>query len=253
MNVYSIHAIYRFEMARAARTLMQSLAAPVLATALYFVVFGSAIGSRMSEIGSVPYGSFIVPGLTLLAVLTQSVSNAAFGIYMPRYSGAIYEILSAPLSPTEIVIGYVGAAATKSLVLAAVILLTARVFVPYEIVHPFWALIILVLCAVSFSLLGFIVGLCVDGWDKLDVVPSLIITPLAFLGGSFYSLNMLSPTWQTVSHFNPMVYLVDAFRWAFFDITEFNPMLDVAFLLGFLLVCVVIIGQIFRTGYRLQH
>lgn len=253
MNVYSIYAIYRFEMARAARTLMQSLAAPVLATALYFVVFGSAIGSRMSEIGSVPYGSFIVPGLTLLAVLTQSVSNAAFGIYMPRYSGAIYEILSAPLSPTEIVIGYVGAAATKSLVLAAVILLTARIFVPYEIVHPFWALGILVLCAVSFSLLGFIVGLCVDGWDKLDVVPSLIITPLAFLGGSFYSLNMLSPTWQTVSHFNPMVYLVDAFRWAFFDITEFNPMLDVAFLLGFLLVCMVIIGQIFRTGYRLQH
>ncbi len=253
MNFYSIHAIFRFEMARSIRTLMQSLAAPVLATALYFVVFGSAIGSRMAEIGSIPYASFIVPGLTLLAVLTQSVSNAAFGIYMPRYSGAIYEILSAPLSPTEIVFGYVGAAVVKSMVLAAAILITARVFVPYEIAHPFWAFFILLLCAVSFSMLGFIVGLCVDGWDKLEVVPSLVITPLTFLGGSFYSLNMLPPTWQTISLFNPVVYLVDAFRWAFFDVTEFNPMVDIAFLLGFLLVCIVIVGQIFRTGYRLQH
>lgn len=253
MNFYSIYAIFRFEMARSARTLMQSLAAPVLATALYFVVFGSAIGSRMEEIGSIPYGSFIVPGLTLLAVLTQSVSNAAFGIYMPRYSGAIYEILSAPLSPTEIVFGYVGAAVCKSMVLAGAILITARVFVPYEVAHPFWAFGILLLCAVSFSMLGFIVGLCVDGWDKLEVVPSLVITPLTFLGGSFYSLNMLPPAWQTISLFNPVVYLVDAFRWAFFDVTEFNPMVDIAFLLAFLLVCTVIVGQIFRTGYRLQH
>lgn len=252
MNVYSVAAILHFEISRARRTWLQSIAAPVIATALYFVVFGAAMGGPVTTISGIPYAAYIVPGVTLLTVLTQSVSNAAFGIYMPRYSGSIYEVLSAPVTPVEIITGYVGAATIKALVLGLMILLTARLFVPYEIANPGYALATLVLSALAFSLLGFITGLCVDGWDRLQVVPSLIITPLTFLGGSFYSLDALPPGWRTLSLFNPLAYLIDLFRWSFFSVSHFNPMLDLSLLVGFLVCCLLSAGLIFRTGYRLQ-
>src|SRR5690349_16215722 len=220
MNIYAIKAIYGFEMKRFCRTFFQSLATPVISTSLYFIVFGSAIGSRMDSIEGVSYGAFIVPGLIMLSILTESLSNASFGIYMPRFTGTIYEVLSAPISYVEILAGYVGAAATKSIMLGAIILLTARVFVSYRIAHPFWMLLFLVLTAVTFSLLGFIIGLWADGFEKLQLVPSLIVTPLTFLGGSFYSIKMLPPVWQKVTLFNPVVYLVSGFRWSFYDLSD---------------------------------
>ena len=252
MNVHAIRAIYLFELARAWRTLMQSLAAPVISTSLYFVVFGSAIGSRMTRVDGVSYAAFIIPGLTMLSLLNESISNASFGIYMPRFSGTIYEVLSAPISYVEIVLGYVGAAATKSIVLGAVILITARVFVPYEIAHPFWMVAFLLLTAVTFSLFGFIIGLWADGFQKLQLVPMLIVTPLTFLGGSFYSIGMLPPFWQKVTLFNPVVYLVSAFRWSFYDASDVNVYVSVGMTLLFLFVCLGIVRWLLQTGYRLK-
>ena len=252
MNGYAIRAIYLFEMHRAWRTLMQTLATPVISTSLYFVVFGSAIGSRMAEVSGVSYGAFIVPGLVMLALLSESVSNASFGIYMPRYNGTIYEVLSAPISFVEILIGYVGAAASKSIVLGCVILLTARVFVDYHIDHPVWMLGYLVLTAVTFCLFGFVIGIWADNWEKLQVVPILIVTPLAFLGGSFYSINILPPLWQKITLFNPVVYLISGFRWSFYGVSDVSPALSLGMTLLFMLLCVVAIGWIFRTGYRLK-
>ncbi|MFT5781617.1 MAG: ABC-2 type transport system permease protein [Pseudomonas sp.] len=253
MNFYAIRAIYLFELARTWRTLLQSIATPVISTSLYFVVFGSAIGSSMTEVQGISYGAFIVPGLIMLAMLTESISNAAFGIYMPRYSGTIYEVLSAPISPLEIVVGYVGAAATKSIILGLVILLTARLFVSFEVSHPLWMLLIMALTAVTFSLFGFIVGIWADGWEKLQVVPALIVTPLAFLGGSFYSISMLPPLWQTITLFNPVVYLINAFRWSFYGIADVHVGLSLGMIAGFLLVCLIIVSWMFRTGYRLKN
>ena len=253
MNLYAIRAIYLFELARTWRTLLQSIATPVISTSLYFVVFGSAIGSSMTEVQGISYGAFIVPGLIMLAMLTESISNAAFGIYMPRYSGTIYEVLSAPISPLEIVVGYVGAAATKSVILGLVILLTARLFVSFEIAHPLWMLLIMLLTAVTFSLFGFIVGIWADGWEKLQVVPALIVTPLAFLGGSFYSISMLPPLWQTITLFNPVVYLINAFRWSFYGIADVHVGISLAMIGGFLLLCLIIVTWMFRTGYRLKN
>ena len=253
MNLYAIRAIYLFELARTWRTLLQSIATPVISTSLYFVVFGSAIGSSMTEVQGISYGAFIVPGLIMLAMLTESISNAAFGIYMPRYSGTIYEVLSAPISPLEIVIGYVGAAATKSVILGLVILLTARLFVSFEIIHPLWMLALMVLTAVTFSLFGFIVGIWADGWEKLQIVPALIITPLAFLGGSFYSISMLPPLWQSITLFNPVVYLINAFRWSFYGIADVHVGISLAMIAGFLLFCLMIVTWMFRTGYRLKN
>lgn len=252
MNLHAVRAIYRFEMARTGRTLMQSVLSPVLSTSLYFVVFGAAIGTRITEIDGVSYGAFIVPGLIMLSLLTQSIANASFGIYFPRFVGTIYEILSAPVSPFEIVLGYVGAAATKSLILGAIILATAGLFVPLRIAHPFWMLTFLVLTAVSFSLFGFIIGVWADNFEKLQVIPLLIITPLTFLGGSFYSVNMLPPFWQTVSMFNPVVYLISGFRWSFYEIADFSVGISLAMTLGFLGLCLIAVWQIFRTGYRLK-
>jgi ABC-2 type transport system permease protein len=252
MNLYAVRAIYRFEMARTRRTWMQSIVSPVLSTSLYFVVFGAAIGSRMTTIDGVAYGAFIVPGLMMLMLLTQSVSNAAIGIYFPRFSGTIYEILSAPASAFEIVLGYVGAAATKSIVLGLIILGTSALFVPLHIAHPFWMLAFLVLTAVSFSLLGFIIGIWADGIDKLQVVPLLIITPLTFLGGTFYSTNLLPPFWRTVTLFNPLVYLISGFRWSFFGLADVNIDISVAVILLFLAICMALAWWIFRTGYRLK-
>ena len=252
MNLYAIRAIYLFEMARAWRTLAQSLAAPVISTSLYFVVFGSAIGSRMADVNGVPYAAFIIPGLTMLALLTESISNASFGIYMPRFSGTIYEALSAPISFVEIVLGYVGAAATKSVVLGTVILLTARAFVPYHIAHPLWMVAFLVLTAVTFSLFGFIIGLWADGFQKLQLVPMLIVTPLTFLGGSFYSVSMLPPFWQKVTLFNPVVYLVSAFRWSFFGTSDVNVLASVGMTATFMLVCLAVVRWLLNTGYRLK-
>lgn len=252
MNWYSIYAILHFEMSRAQRTWLQSIAGPVIATTLYFVVFGADAGAPLKEVDGIAYASFIVPGLTLLTVLTQSVSNAAFGIYMPRYSGAIYEVLSAPLSPAEIVLGYVGAATLKASSLGLLILITARFFVPYGITSPLSALAILLLCALTFSLLGFITGMCTDGWDRLQLVPSLVITPLVFLGGCFNSLTYLSPMWRTLSVLNPLGYVVDLFRWSFFGISVYPPILDLCLLLGLFFSCASIVGLILRTGYRLQ-
>ncbi|WP_420382840.1 ABC transporter permease [Novosphingobium sp.] len=252
MNIYAIRAIYLFELGRSLRTLFQSLASPVISTSLYFVVFGSAIGSRMHAIDGVSYGAFIVPGLIMLAVLTESTANASFGIYMPRFTGTVYELLSAPVSAIEAVIGYVGAAATKSVVLGLVIALTARLFVPYGIIHPFWALAFLVLTSVSFSLFGFILGLWADGFEKLQVVPMMIITPLTFLGGTFYSITMLPKAWQTVSLFNPIVYLVNGFRWAFYDQADVSLVFSVGMIVGFMAVCLGIIAWIFKTGWRLR-
>ena len=252
MNIHGIKAIYRFEMARIFRTLTQSLASPVLSTSLYFVVFGAAIGSRMGDVDGVSYGAFIIPGLLMLSLLNESISNASFGIYMPKWSGTIYELLSAPVSPLEIVIGYVGAAATKSIMLGLLILVTARIFVPYEIAHPFWMLCFLLLTAVSFSLFGFIIGLWADDFQKLQVVPLMIVTPLTFLGGAFYSISMLPPVWQKITLFNPVVYLISGFRWSFYGISDVNVVVSVAATVGFLLLCLGAVWWIFRTGYKLK-
>lgn len=253
MNLYAIRSIYLFELARTWRTLLQSIATPVISTSLYFVVFGSAIGSSMTQVQGVSYGAFIVPGLIMLALLTESVSNAAFGIYMPKYSGTIYELLSAPISFFEIVIGYVGAAATKSIILGLVILITARLFVDFEIAHPFVMVLFLVLTAVTFSLFGFIIGIWADGWEKLQIVPALIVTPLTFLGGSFYSISMLPPVWQTITLFNPVVYLISGFRWAFYGVSDVNVAVSFGMTIGFLLLCIAIVWWIFKTGYRLRQ
>ncbi|HWM48194.1 MAG TPA: ABC transporter permease [Xanthobacteraceae bacterium] len=253
MNWHAVRAIYVFEMARTGRTLMQSIASPVISTSLYFVVFGAAIGSRISEIDGINYGSFIVPGLIMLTLLTQSVMNASFGIYFPRFVGTIYEILSAPVSYIEIVMGYVGAAATKSILLGLLILATSALFVPLQIAHPVLMLVFLVLTAVSFSLFGFILGIWADGFEKLQIVPLLVITPLTFLGGTFYSTSVLPPLWQTISLFNPIVYLVSGFRWSFFEISDVHIGISLAVTLGFLGLCLVIVWWIFKTGYRLKN
>ena len=252
MNVHAVRAIYGFEMARTRRTLLQSIVAPVISTSLYFVVFGAAIGSRISNIEGVPYGAFIVPGLVMLSLLTQSIANASFGIYFPRFSGTIYEILSAPVSPFEIVLGYVGAAATKSIVLGAIILLTASLFVPLRIAHPGWMTLFLVLTAATFSLFGFIIGLWADGFEKLQLVPLLVVTPLTFLGGSFYSVDMLPPAWRTVTLFNPVLYLVSGFRWSFFGQADVSVGASLAMTFAFLVGCLALITWMFKTGYRLK-
>jgi len=253
MNVHAIRAIYRFEMARTFRTITQSIASPVLSTSLYFVVFGSAIGSRMGEVGGVSYGAFIIPGLIMLALLNESISNASFGIYLPKWSGTIYELLSAPVSPLEVVIGYVGAAATKSVMLGVLILATARVFVPYEIAHPLWMAVFLLLTSVTFSLFGFVIGLWADDFQKLQVIPLMIVTPLTFLGGAFYSINMLPPVWQTITLFNPVVYLISGFRWSFYGVGDVGIVWSLAAIIGFLALCLGIVAWIFRTGYRLKN
>lgn len=252
MNFRGIIAIYVFEMTRTMRTLVQSIASPVISTVLYFVVFGSAIGSHIPAIGNVSYGSFIVPGLIMLTVLGQSVSNASFGIYFPRFTGTIYEILSAPLSFIEIVIGYVGAAATKSIIIGIIVLITAMFFVPLQILHPIWMLFFLVMTSITFSLLGFIIGILADGFEKLQIIPLLVITPLTFLGGSFYSINMLPPFWYKVSLLNPVVYLVSGFRWSFYDQGDVSLSTSVIMIMVFTLVCLTIISWIFKTGYRLR-
>lgn len=252
MNIHAIRAIYYFEMARTGRTLLQSVVAPVISTVLYFVVFGSAIGSRITEIDGVSYGAFIVPGLIMLSLLMQSVTNAAFGIYFPKFVGTIYELLSAPVSFLEIVIGYVGAAATKSIVLGLIILATAHLFVPLQIAHPVWMLLFLVLTAITFSLLGFIIGIWAGNFEQLQIVPLLIITPLVFLGGSFYSVNMLPPFWQTVTLFNPVVYLVSGFRWSFFEIADVGVGISLGMIGLFLLICLATVWWIFRTGYQIK-
>jgi ABC-2 type transport system permease protein len=252
MNLYAVGSIYRFELARWFRTLVQSLLSPVISTSLYFVVFGAAIGARMAQIDGVSYGAFIVPGLIMLSILTESVANASFGIYMPRYSGTIYEILSAPISYFEIVIGYVGAAATKSVLLGLIILGTARLFVSFEILHPFWMLGFLLLTAVSFSLFGFIIGLWANGWEKLQIIPIMIITPLTFLGGSFYSISMLPDLWQKLTLFNPVVYLINGFRWSFYGVSDVRVGVSLLMTLAFMALCLAIISWIFKTGYRLK-
>ena len=252
MNVHAIRAIYRFELARTWRTLVQSIVSPVVSTSLYFVVFGSAIGSRMTEIEGVSYGAFIVPGLIMLSLLTESISNASFGIYMPKFTGTIYELLSAPVSYLEVVTGYVGAAATKSIILGLIILATARLFVPFGIAHPLWMVGFLVLTSVTFSLFGFIIGIWANGFEKLQIIPSMIITPLTFLGGSFYSIQMLPPVWQKVTLFNPVVYLINGFRWSFYGISDVSVTVSLAMTLVFLSVCIGIVCWIFKTGYRLK-
>ena len=252
MNLPAIVAIYKFEMARWGRTFLQSIVSPVIATSLYFVVFGAAIGSRITEIEGVEYGVFIVPGLVMLTLLTQSVANASFGIYFPRFTGTIYELLSAPISAFEIVLGYVGAAATKSILLGLVILATAWMFVPLKIAHPAWMIAFLVLTAVTFSLLGFVIGLWADGFEKLQLVPLLIITPLTFLGGTFYSISVLPPFWQTVTLFNPVVYLVSGFRWSFYEIADVSPAISLVMVGVFLAICLGAVWWIFKTGYRLK-
>lgn len=251
-NLRGIWAIYHFEMARAFRTIGQSIASPVISTSLYFVVFGSAIGSRMSDIDGLSYGAYIVPGLIMLSVLTQSVSNASFGIYFPKFTGTIYEILSAPISYLEVVIGYVGAAATKALIIGLIILITSAWFVPLEIMHPFWMMFFLLSTCITFSLLGFILGIWADGFEKLQIVPLLIITPLTFLGGSFYSIDMLPPIWQKISLFNPVVYLISGFRWSFYEKSDFGVEISVTMILFFLMICLSTIYWIFKTGYRLK-
>ena len=252
MNMPAIRAIYKFEMARWGRTFLQSIVSPVIATSLYFVVFGAAIGSRITEIDGVSYGAFIVPGLIMLTLLTQSVANASFGIYFPRFTGTIYELLSAPISPFEIVLGYVGAAATKSIILGLIILATAAFFVPLEIAHPLWMIGFLMLTSVTFSLLGFIIGLWADGFEQLQLVPLLIITPLTFLGGTFYSLSVLPPFWQTVTLFNPVIYLVSGFRWSFFEIADVSPGISLGMIVLFLAICLFVVWWISKTGYRLK-
>jgi ABC-2 type transport system permease protein len=253
MNFQAVKAIYMFEMARTGRTLFQSVVAPVISTALYFVVFGAAIGSRITDVDGVSYGAFIVPGLLMLSLLTQSISNASFGIYMPRFVGTIYELLSAPISFLEIVLGYVGAAATKSVIIGLIILATAGFFVPLQVAHPLWMLFFLLLTAVTFSLFGFIIGVWADSFEKLQIIPLLVITPLVFLGGSFYSLSMLPPAWQTVTLFNPVVYLISGFRWSFYGIADVNIVWSLVMIMVFLTACLTIIWWIFRTGYRIKN
>jgi ABC-2 type transport system permease protein len=252
MNLPAIRAIYTFEMARTWRTVMQSIISPVISTSLYFVVFGAAIGSRIAEVEGISYGAFIVPGLVMLSLLTQSISNASFAIYFPKFTGTIYELLSAPISYAEIVFSYVGAAATKSIVLGLIILATARLFVPYHIEHPFWMLLFLVLTAVTFSLIGFIIGIWADGFEKLQVVPLLIITPLTFLGGSFYSINMLPPFWQKVALFNPVVYLISGFRWSFYGLADVSLGLSLGMTTAFLIASLAVVAWMLKTGYRLK-
>jgi len=252
MNWYAVRAIYHFEMARTWRTVLQSVVAPVISTSLYFVVFGAAIGSRIEEVDGISYGAFIVPGLVMLSLLTQSISNAAFGIYFPRFVGTIYELLSAPVSYIEILLGYVGAAASKSIILGAIILVTARIFVPFEILHPLTMLLFLVLTSVTFSLFGFILGIWADSFEKLQIVPLLIVTPLAFLGGSFYSISMLPPLWQTITLFNPVVYLISGFRWSFYGSADVSVEISIAMTAVFLAICLAIVAWIFKTGYRLR-
>lgn len=252
MNIYGIRAIYRFEMMRWFRTLTQSIVSPILSTSLYFVVFGAAIGVRMGEVNGVSYGAFIIPGLVMLSLLSESISNASFGIYFPRFTGTIYEVLSAPVSAIEVVAGYVGAATTKSVLLGFLILFTARLFVDYHIAHPFWMLAFLVLTAVTFSLLGFIIGIWADGFEKLQIVPSMIITPLTFLGGSFYSIAMLPPIWQKIALINPAVYLISGFRWSFYDISDVAVGVSLGMIALFMLLCLGIIYWIFKTGYKLR-
>jgi ABC-2 type transport system permease protein len=252
MNLPAIRAIYLFELARTARTLFQSIVSPVLTTSLYFVVFGSAIGGRMHDVNGVSYGAFIIPGLMLLTILSESIANASFGIYLPRFTGTIYELLSAPVGVFETLAGYVGAAATKSIILATIILVTARLFVPYTIEHPFWAIVLLLLTTTSFCLFGFILGCWADGFEKLQVVPLMIVSPLTFLGGTFYSVSMLPEPWRTITLFNPIVYLVNGFRWAFFGVADVDIRISAAFILTFLLLCIGIISWIFRTGWRLR-
>jgi len=252
MNIYAVRAIYKFEMSRTWRTLMQSIVSPVISTSLYFIVFGAAIGGRISQIEGVSYGSCIVPGLIMLQVLTQSIMNASFGIYFPRFAGTIYELLSAPISPFEVVLGYVGAAASKSIIIGLIILATSALFVPIHIEHPFWMLAFLVLTAASFSLFGFIIGIWADGFEKLQIIPLLIITPLTFLGGTFYSVKMLPPFWQTVTLFNPVVYLISGFRWSFYGIADVNVAVSLGMTLVFLSVCLAAVWWIFTTGYRLK-
>jgi len=253
MNTYAIRVIYKYEMLRAWETLLQSFASPVISTALYFVVFGSAIGSRIENIEGVSYGAFIVPGLMMLALLTQSISNASFGIYFPKFTGTIYEVMSAPVSFIEILIGYVGAAATKSLIIGLVILATAGFFVPLNIIHPLWMMAFLILTCISFSLFGFIIGLWATNFEKLQLIPMLVITPLVFLGGSFYSVNMLPPIWQTITLFNPVVYLISGFRWSFFEVADVSVGLSLSMVLVFLSICLVIVWWMFKSGYRLKQ
>ncbi|MEQ1801628.1 MAG: ABC transporter permease [Gammaproteobacteria bacterium] len=253
MNLHAIRAIYAFELSRWFRTLGQSIASPVISTSLYFVVFGAAIGSRMGTIEGVSYGAFIIPGLVMLNLLNESISNSSFGIYMPKFSGTIYEVLSAPVSAVEVVLGYVGAAATKSVLLGLLILATARLFVPYEIQHPLLMMGFLVLTAITFSLFGFVIGIWADGFEKLQVIPLMVVTPLTFLGGSFYSINMLPPFWQTVALFNPVVYLISGFRWSFYGISDIGVGVSLAMILVFMTGCLAVIGWIFRTGYRLKN
>jgi ABC-2 type transport system permease protein len=252
VNLPAIRAIYRFEMERTFRTITQSIASPVLSTSLYFVVFGSAIGSRMGAVGGVSYGAFIIPGLIMLALLNESISNASFGIYLPKWSGTIFELLSAPVGSLEVLLGYVGAASTKSVMLGVLILATARAFVPYEIAHPVWMVGFLLLTSVTFSMFGFIIGVWADDFQKLQVVPLMVVTPLTFLGGAFYSINMLPPLWQKIALFNPVVYLISGFRWAFYGIADVNVVLSTLATLSFLAVCMAIVAWIFRTGYKLK-
>jgi ABC-2 type transport system permease protein len=252
MNVYAIRAIYLFEMARTWRTLLQSIVSPVISTSLYFVVFGAAIGSRMTAIEGISYGAFIVPGLIMLSLLTQSIANASFGIFFPKFSGTIYEILSAPVSYIEVVTGYVGAAASKSILLGLIILATARLFVTFEIAHPLWMLAFLILTSVTFSLFGFIIGIWADGFEKLQLVPLLVVTPLTFLGGSFYSINMLPPVWRAITLANPVVYLVSGFRWSFYESSDVSIAVSLAMIIIFLILCLAAVGRIFKTGYRLR-
>jgi ABC-2 type transport system permease protein len=251
-NRTGVWAIYRFEMARFVRTLLQSVVTPVITTSLYFVVFGSAIGSRMSQVGGVSYGAFIVPGLIMLSLLTASISNASFGIYFPKFTGTIYELLSAPISFVEMIIGYVGAAATKSISLGLIILATATVFVPVEVHHPLWMIVFLLLTATTFSLFGFVIGIWAGGFEQLQLIPMLVVTPLTFLGGAFYSIDMLPPRWRTVALFNPVVYLVSGFRWAFYDTADVSVGVSLAMTSGFLVVLLIVVAWIFKTGYRLK-
>jgi len=253
LNFYAVMAIYKFEMARMWRTLFQSIASPIISTSLYFVVFGTAIGSRIGDIGGVTYGAFIVPGLVMLTLMSESISNASYGIYMPRFAGTIYELLSAPVSSMEAILGYVGAAASKSVILGALILVTARVFVPYNIQHPLWMVGFLMLTAVTFSMFGFIIGIWADGFEKLQVVPLMIVTPLTFLGGSFYSIHMLPPFWQKVTLFNPVVYLISGFRWSFYGVSDVDVRISLGMTLVFLTVCIVLVWWIFRTGHKIKN
>ena len=252
MNLRAVSSIYRFEMARMRRTIVQSIVAPVLSTSLYFVIFGAAIGSRITEIDGVSYGSFIVPGLIMLALLTESISNSSFGIYFPKFTGTIFEVLSAPISYVEILLGYVGAAATKSVIIGTIILLTASFFVDIHIAHPVVMALFLVLTSVSFSLFGFILGIWADGWEKLTIVPILVIMPLTFLGGTFYSISMLPPAWQTISLFNPVVYLVSGFRWSFYENADVSVALSLGITISFLVACLLVVRWIFKTGYKLR-